>query len=745
MPRFAPRRDSQHAGSKMSNRTPPSKSASDPLAMHLRLLQNVRKHWLIASSITVLVCTSTVYYTLGQTKIYRSNTSLLIDPTPPRPLGRDVQGVVDLGTGQYWNNHEYYETQYRILKSRTVARDTVLKLGLHRDPTFARNVPEGSPLPRTEPDEKAAIGALVNRLSVDPVKESRIVQISFEDADPERARRVLTALTSIYIDKNVDRVLDSTRSASQWLGVQLERLKSELDDNELALHNYKKDKHILSVSMGDQTNMLREEMQQLNAELTRVRVEQQTIRSRYEQLSEVDPQNPSALPAQELLDSHVLSSLRASYTEAQQALTALQGSGKGDNHPETLGASARLESIRQSLVQEISNIKNALERSLRAKEREGDGLSTLFERAKTRALELNRLELDYRRLERSKTNTEKLYSIVLERSKESNLTQIMRFNNISVVDEATLPASPIKPRLPLNLAAGVLGGLLLGLGGALLRAAVDRTIKDPAELEQQLGASFLGLLPRAGKLNRRQKARDAVVSIMDRPELATHADPQSPVAEAARAIRTNLMFISPDSPKKRLLITSGGPSEGKTTVACSIAVAMAQTGLKVLLLDCDLRRPRLHQVFGLDNTTGVTSSVLEPDTVEPNKLRTEIPNLWVMPAGPMAPNPAEIVQSEHFGQLLSQLSEQFDRIVIDSPPVVAVTDAAILSTRVDGTVFVVRGGATRRELAVQALRTLRDVTDNVLGVVLNGADLSRNRYSGYYHHYRYYGDAKRGD
>lgn len=712
----------------------------DPVKRPLQLLGYVRKHWLLSLLITASVTGATIFYTLGQTKIYRSQATVLIDPSAPRPLGQDVQSVVDLGTGLYWNNQEYYQTQYRIMQSRTLAELTVRRLGLDQDPSFASNEPTGTEVDETPSDHtqdddtrsnvKAAASALLSRLEVVPVSESRLVKVSFEDADPDRARRVVSTLIDIYIDRNVDRALESTKTASEWLGVQLEKLKQELNENELALHDYKRNKHILSVSMDDQNNLLREEMGQLNSELTRVRVERERAKSRLQQLEQVDPGDPSTLPAQELLDSRVLSDLRAMYSKAKQEVEALAGAGKGENHPEVKAAVARMNSLHSALEEEITNIKTAVRRSYSAKQQEANSLLGLFEQAKNNALELNRLELEYRRLERSKVNTEKLYSVVLERSKESGLTQMMRFNNISVVDEATLPVAPVKPRLALNLAAGALGGLLLGLMGAFARAGLDRTMQDPEEVEPLLDTPLLGMLPRAA----RRKGTGTRAPDLG---LVLQHDPRSSLAEAARALRTNLTFIAPDKPKRRILVTSGGLSEGKTTVACQIALAMARTGQRVLLMDCDLRRPRLHQIFGRSNESGVTTQVVALGKTDARDLGTSIENLSLLTSGPLAPNPAELLQSDHFAQLLERLEPQFDRVVIDSPPLAAVTDASILSTRVDATVFVVRGGSTRRDVAKQAVRTLKDVGDSLVGVVFNDANSKRGGYGGYY--YAHYG------
>ncbi len=447
-----------------------------------------------------------------------------------------------------------------------------------------------------------------------------------------------------------------------------------------------------------------------------------------------DITDPTELPAQELLDSQVLKGLRADYIRAKQQKEALVGAGKGENHPSVRAAASVVEISRTALLAEVKNIREALRRDVDAKRREEGGLAGLFSRAKTQALELNRLGLEYRRLERSKNNTEKVYSLVLERSKESDLTRYMRFNNIRVIDDALAARSPIKPRTPLNLALGGALGLFFGFFAAFGRNALDRTFKSGEDVESHLGLTMLGVLPLTSNPGRRaRRGKRAILG----DELVIHRKPNSSAAEAARALRTNLMFTSPDNPQQLLMVTSGGPLEGKTTVACWIATAMAQAGKKVLLIDSDLRRPRLHRIFGRTNDRGVSTYLLEESALEQDNLASEVPNLDVITAGPGVPNPAELLQSERFGSLLAKLRQRYDRIILDTPPVNAVTDAAILSTKVDGVLLIVRAHTTTRDSARHSVRALVDVSDKLLGVVLNAFDQRRAGYGYGYGAYRY--------
>jgi succinoglycan biosynthesis transport protein ExoP len=711
------------------------------------LWRTFRKRWPMILMLTAAVSLAVTFYTLSQTKIYRSSATIAIDPNPPRPLGRDVQTVVDMGTGNYWSNMEYYETQFKIITSRRIAEDVVRTLGLERDQAFLANLPPGKAAPAAEVTVENAAARLRGRTQVEPVKSSRLVIVSIADADPARAQRLVTALVQAYIDQNVEDVIASTNSAGDWLRDQLDKLKDELEKGELALHGYKMEKGILSVAIDDQSNMLREEMTKYNETLSTIRTHLAHITARRDEILKIDPEDPSTLGATELLDDHVLSDLRTEYIQARREREALVGSGKGESHPEVRAADAKMSTTREALMAEVRSVQSALDRDLTAAKAEESALSSLYEASKRRALDLNLAEIDYKKLLRTKNNTEKLYSLVLERTKESELTRMMKFNNIRIIDSALVPHIAEKPHVPLSIALGTITGLVLALGLAVAGELMDRSLKVPDDLERELGVSVLGLLPLVGaeasansydrkQRRKRLNGKKPTETSPNMAELVVHYHPSSAIAEAARAIRTNILFMAPDNPYRKLLVTSAGPAEGKTTVACCIAIAMAQAGQRVLLIDCDLRRPRVHRIFRRSNNVGLTSCLLDRTLLDSAILPSDVPNLSLLPCGPLAPNPSELLHSEAFGKVLNELEARFDRVVLDSPPIVPVTDAAVISRRVDGTVLVIRAFQTTRDLAARAVRSLTDVDARIVGGVLNAVDLDRRGYD-YYQYYYY--------
>jgi capsular exopolysaccharide synthesis family protein len=699
----------------------------------------LRKHWSVIVACGVLAAGAGLLYSKSATKIYEASTLLEIDPRPNQPLGEKASDVLDMGTGNYWDTRDYYETQYKIIASDRVLGAVVRDLGLASDYSFlgeSAGSPGATPAGATE--------KLRKRLTVEPIKSSRLVNIRVEDVEPARAKRITNAIADAYIDQNLRTAQTATSDAVVWLNGQLDNIKLDLDRDENALYDFKRRNDLPSTSINEASNMLRVEMQELDTALTRTRTKRQELAARHEELAKVSADNPDQLPASELLASPFLQSLRTQYQDAMRELGSAVAEGKGENHPAVKKATERVSVSKNALLAEVRNIQGAVERDLAVVTRQEAGEAGLFEEARKRAVDLNMKEIEYHRLDRARDQNEKLYATLLERAKDADLARMMKVNNIRVVDLANEPKSHVRPRASVNTMLSMLAGLVLGIALAWIREQLDSSLKTPDELEERLGVTFLGLLPeleedegpRYGS-KRRPHQRAKAGTPKGPPELVVHERPLSGVAEAARSIRTNVMFMNPDKPHRMLLITSAAPWEGKTTVACSIAIALAQGGLRVCIVDCDLRRPRLHRIFDRVGDAGVTNVIVGEAALEDVAKPTVVDNLWSIPAGPTPPNPADLLHSSRFRKFIDDLSKRFDRVVIDSPPIVAVTDPAIISTLVDGTIFVVRAFKTSKHLTAQGLRSLRDVDAPIVGAVLNAVNLKRAEY-GYYQNYYYY-------
>lgn len=724
---------------KVSGKTNPAlvpEESPYSLSFFLRALRN---NWLFAVLGMVLGGVLSLVYSKSLTKVYSAVALVEFVPDVVNPMGNKDDSA------RFWgmlvDNREYYETQYALFTSDLVLSRVVREKGLQSDPQFLHYKPE-KPIPVED-----ATAMLRGRVKVEPVKASRLVTVSCEDSNPAMAAMLCEAVSRAYVRQNHEKQAKGMTDASDWLSGQLEHFRGELEDTENKLHEFKKTNDLPSSSPEEVSRMIRMDMETYDKALAETRTQKQDYLARYTELSKVGAENPDQLPASELLNNSFLSNLRKQYQDAIRSRRELLGEGKGENHPLVRRADETIQQNKKDLLEEVRNIQGSLARDLAVIAHREAGHAGLYEGSRRQAVELNLKELEYHRLDRLRSQNEKLYGMLLDQMKEADMARMMNVETVRVVDPPVVPKAPIRPNVPANVGAGVAIGTFLGLLLAILREQLDRSVKTPADVETHLGLPFLGLLPAVNEDGELAggKSRQKGPSSPKRPrrapapggerELLVHERPLSAVAEAARSIRTNLLFMNPDKPPKALLVTSAAPSEGKTTVGCAIAITLAQGGQRVCIVDCDLRRPRLHRIFPAPGAGGVTNVLVGEATIEDVAIPTIVPNLFCIRSGPIPPNPADVLHSEKFREFLLGLGERFDRIIIDSPPVAAVADGTILSTLVDGVVMVVRAFKTTRVLAQQGLRSLVDVDANVVGVVLNAVDLQREH--SYYQYYYY--------
>lgn len=711
----------------------------------LRLASGVRKHWALVVAALILGAGVALLYSKSQPKIYQATAMLEFDPNPVRPLGNKDDPM--MAWNSYFDNQETLQTQFKVVTSDSVLTKVVHDLGLQSDPGFlGRKTPPDKPLAMDD-----AVIKLRDGITVEPIKNTLLFLIKVDNTDPTFARRLCDAIARIYIAQNLQRSVLESGDAALWLNGQVDHYRGELEQNENDLHEFKKKNELPSSTLEEVSKMIRLEMQNYDDALTHTRTKKQELAARHGELAKVTTDNVNLIPASELLNNAYLQTLRGQYLAATKEREESLAEGKGENHPTVRATDEKIANSKRALVSEIRNIQGAVERDLAVIERQEAGEAALYDDARKRAVELNLKELEYHRLDRQRETNEKMYGTLLERMKEADLARMMNVNNVRLVDPPAQPKSPIRPLTLVNVGVGSILGLVLGLGLAILREQLDSSVKTPADVEDKIGVTFLGMLPalegEGGNASYgRHKRRHRTQAKLDGDAaLCVHQYPLSGVAEAARSLRTNLTFMSPDKPYRMLLVTSAAPSEGKTTVAASIAIALAQSGHRVCIVDCDLRRPRVHRVFGRPGADGVTSVLVGEasldDVVKPAQAGPAgdlIPNLWCIPAGTPPPNPADLLQSERFKKLLAELGARFDRVIVDSPPLAAVTDSAIMSTLVDATVVVIRAHATSWQLVKQGLRSLRDVDATVAGAVLNAVDFAKGDYSYYYQQYYYY-------
>jgi capsular exopolysaccharide synthesis family protein len=632
----------------------------------------------------------------SQTPLFRSSVRLLIDLEDERSLA--MEGVSSTNSANYYmqDPEPYFQTQYRILTGRDLARRVVTKI-------------KGA-----EAATDGAIGDFASRVSVEPVRASRLVDVVFVSPDPELAATSANTLAEEYVQQNLELRRQNMERSLEWLAQELARQKTIVEASERAMAQYREDQDALSLE--DRQNIVIARLNQLNEAATRARTNRAQKESLYTRLGSFGQKaTPDSIP--EILQNPYIQSLKAQLAELERR-KALNSERYGDKHPEMLTVNASIQDATRQLSAEIAKAIEAIRHDYESAMLEEETLADALEEQKALATDLDRKSVTYTVLQRDAQSNRELYQTLLRREKELQVLANSRGNNVRLVERAAVPQAPFSPNLRRALMLGAIVAFLVAVGLVLGLDYLDDTIKTPEDIAR-LGLPFLALIPaaRAGR---------------DRPTLSGHND----FSEAIRSLRTSIA-LSTRQGGSIVLVTSAQPLEGKTTTACNLATALAYGGAKVLLIDADMRRPGVHKHFGLENRCGLSELLSGQAPLTQAVQRLVDPGLWIMPAGSTPPNPSELLASGRMEALLGQVqSSAFDWVIVDTPPVLAVTDASILTQWVSGVAFVVGSEMTRRRLAERAIETLAAGRPRILGAVLNRVDVSRNKYY-YARHYGY--------
>jgi capsular exopolysaccharide synthesis family protein len=717
-------------------RLPVRQAPEEPhLLDYARILVKRRR---IALTMAALVALIAAVYTFTATPIYEGRVQLLIEAGDQRVV--NFQEVVD----EAQSRQDYYQTQYRLLQSRSVARKTIddLKLwasdDLSPDPATRRlsvgnamragvaralSLVWGAPASADVPDagETAAqvktINLFLDRLSVSPVRNSRLVEVAYRSENAATAAAVANGVARAYIEQNLDFRFTATREASSWLQDQLSTQRRAVEAAETRLQQYREANEALSFE--DSQNIVVQKLTDLNEAVTHAKTERLQKEAMYRQLTAIQ-NNPAELdrfPA--ILSNQFIQQQKAALAQLQRE-RAQMAERLGERHPDMIRMASAIETAQARITGEIANVVQGLRTEYQAALAQEQSLTTALAQQRGEALSMNRKAIEYSVLERDVESSKQIYNTLLQRAQETGIQGDLRTSNVRIVDAADTPTAPVSPRRNLTLLLGLFGGGFIGIGFAFFFEYLDNRVKTPDEIETHLGLSSLGLIPVL-------PANSGIVN----PLVNTGVPPQ--FAEAFRALRTNILFSSAEEGSKSIVVTSTGPSEGKTMVASNLAIGMAQAGQRVLLIDADMRRPREHELFNMKQEPGLSNLLVGGATMADVAHKGPVANLWVMPAGKIPPNPAELLGSNRFGELLGSLKEHFDLVVVDTPPVMAVTDAAIAAHRASGVLFVVASDQTSRHAAQQALDQLEHARARFVGAVLNRVDLENNAY--YYSRY----------
>jgi polysaccharide biosynthesis transport protein len=737
-------------------------------------LQVVRRRWILLAATCVLgVSLASIHYAMTP-KMYQATTILQIERRALTPLvGSQTPWLED------WWNMEYYPTQYKLLESRGLAERVVRNLRLSEDPFFN---PGGRPLaslasftpgdpvspdsPTAEAD-LAVVGQLANRLrgglSVEPVRSTQLVNLTYRSTNPEFAARAVNGFAEAFIDWGIENRSTTAGNASSFLTSQIETLKKEIQGKESQLQAISRTSDIVELDSGSNVTMQRLEALNKNySEALRERIERE---ARYRELMS----SPKEAIAESLSDG-LYTEMRRKQLDMERDYEIGLKTYKKD-FPKMVEMQAAIEKGRQHLAavveEQVEKARQSAGAEYQTALRQERALESEMRGLKSEALDESSATADYRNLSVEVETRRNLLDEVLKAQSETEVTarlQGTKESNVRFVDRALAPGGPSSPNLKQDLSSGLLFGLVLGVGIVLLLEYLDRTVKTAEQVERLLGLPTLAIIPdindtgsgyggyrgyggygygistavakaRGGRRWLEKKKGE----MPSRIELVPHENPRLAVSEAYRSLRTALLLSSARE-LKVVAVTSAVASEGKSATASNLAVVMAQLGRRVLIVDADLRKPRLHEVFQVSNRAGLVSYLTGGADFEGIVSRTSVPQLYVTPSGPIPPNPSELLASDRMAELVKAARGRFDFVVIDTPPLLPVTDATLVGDLVDGVTICLRAGKVTREEARTCLDRLKMAGVKVLGVVLNRHLLNQGGYAGRrYQMYEAYG------
>jgi polysaccharide biosynthesis transport protein len=695
----------------------------------------LRKHqWLILSFLLTVVTIVTIA-TFRTRPVYVATARIEIDRENSADLPFQAQNSYDYDM----DLDTYIQTESEILTSQSLALQTIRTVGLAprtgSSSAYSASdaIATGNLANEKRPPE---LGKFLADLSVKRVPNSRLLDVSFESTDPQLAAKVVNAHIENFIKQNFSSKYEAATRASDWLTNQLNELKIKVERSEDARLAYERQNQIWELD--NKQSITSQRLSDLNKEFT----DAQTDRMKKEALYNFAKSgNTEAVP--QIHEDSVLQDLLKKRADASaqysDALTLY-----GPNFPKVQRFQAQLKEIDQLIEAENKNVIEQLSSDYKAASERETLLSQALEKQKAEAGKMAERLVQYNILTREADANKSMYDGLLTKLKEADITVGLKSSNIRVVDPAMIPATPARPAKARNIVLSILVGLVGGIGLALFREYLDNTVKTPDDVETLARLPSLAVVPTFeesngdGRRSRFPRLSPSFNGREKRVELVAQHLPKSQTSEAFRALRTALLLSQADHPPQVILVTSALPREGKTTAAANLAVTLAQLGDRTILMDADLRKPGVGRILELTEGkyAGLSSylagvSSLDLVTV-PHPL---IPNLAAIPTGPLPPNPADLLSSHKFADGITQLRSQYKFIVIDSPPIMAATDAVILSVHADGVLLVVRSGATPKEAFTRARDLIIGVKSHLLGVVLNAVDSSS---PDYYYSYRYY-------
>jgi exopolysaccharide transport family protein len=696
-----------------------------------RYLAMLHKRRAIVITCLVVAFAVAIIYNYTTRPVYQATTQILIERDAPNIL--PSKEMVDVMQG----GSDYYQTQYQLLRGRMLAEAVVAKLDLQKSAEFATG-PMMNPWERLErlmgrPPKATldndgmplspAVAAFRSRVTVEPVPGSRLVNLRFTAYNPGLAAQAVNALAEAYIQQALDFRFNNSTEATGWLGDRLKEQQQRVEAAEKALQQYREQEGL--VNFEERQSLADQKLQSMNGAMMTARTERITKETLYNQVRNLSPAQLEAFPS--VMANPVVFQLKNELADLQKEQAKLAET-LGDKHPEMVKVRSQIRATEEKLRSETRNVVRAAENDYRTAASQEASLNASLEAVKQEALGVNRKAIEFGVRKREVESNQQIYKDLLNRNKQTGLQSELKTTNIRVVEKAEAPRKPLSPQRTRNYQLALLIGLGIGIGLVLLFEHLDNTLKTPEDVKEHLGLPFLGMVPDVGARHQSGNGPRASPLILK--------NPQSAVAESYRVLRTNLIFSSADTSGRALVVSSANPGEGKTTTVANLASSLAINGARVLAVDADLRRPTMHQHFGVPKTPGLSDLIVGKCNASDAIHTTRFKGLQILPCGYVPPNPAELLGSAAMKQVVDALRTHYDWVLIDTPPILAMADTPVLCPLVDGVVLVIGAEVSGRPHIQRAIDQVLGVGGKVIGVVLNKVNLERNSY--YYS--QYYGE-----
>ena len=742
------------------------------------LVQVVMQRIHVVIIMFLLIFIGTILYTVNQSKVYKSETQILIEN------GVAAGGVFEQMT-PFINNDMVINNEIQIITSRTIAERTINSLlvtypldslyifdrgELVENQSFSTKFKkqlkkmfrrEEEKVLTLDEKRKIYVNRLLDILEVAPVRETQTINIALESLNPDEAALILNELVFQYYSNDLERVSNAAGRVRYFLEEQINDIEPKLAAIERQLSDFLEKEGV--VDLEENAKQLIQKSAEFEAQLFTARAELSIVLDQLDYLtSQLNEKKKHALNNRLQVANSLILRLREEIANLERTLIKYN-----PDDPEVVRSKKQIKiqkerlkeeteillqygympgemdpmSINQTILRQVVELETQ-KVSLKTKVDEYGKLNAYY---KGLIEEIPSTSISYIQLERERQTHERIYLLMKERYEEARIQEASQISNVYVIDKAVPKYGPIRPKTNLNILLGFIFGLAAGIGVILLREFMDNSIRSKEDLER-LGLTVLGIIP-SMSIDKAKKVLDKKYSSTDdfRNRLISHFKPRSPISESFRSLRTNLELSGTDISVSSLVVTSAGASEGKSTVISNLAIAYAQFGMKVLLVDGDMRKPTIHKMFSTPKKPGLANMITKRSKMDESIFKTEIDNLYVMPAGSLPPNPSELLGSRAMKELYTQLRKQFDKIFFDAPPLMAVTDAALLGSMTDGVLLVARAGEAQKEVVVHLQQEMKNTQIRIAGTVLNDVN-PKNTSSGYYYYYqRYYFDKYYGE